>query len=150
MLFKDVLSNGGNLTVEGWSFLRISVTLCCTLFSDTKCCEFHLSQDSWSFEGKNVQKCEYPTEVEAGSTVSASELFLPSCRSEISSGSFPFSLLVAEGSCWPPGDSNAPLCTCAFAGLGRAGQARLGKQSCSSTVQLAPPSWLALAGLARV
>lgn len=92
---------------------------------------------SAGFEGKNVQKYEYPTEVEAGSTVSASELFLPSCRSEISSGSFPFSSLAAEGSCWHPGDGNAPLCTCAFAGLGNAGQARLGKESCSSMVQLA-------------
>lgn len=137
MLSKGVLSNGGNLIVEGWSFLRISVTLCCTFFSDTKCCESHLSQDFCSFEGKNVQKCEYPTELEAGSTVSASELFLPSCRSEISSGSFPFSSLAAEGSCWHPGDGNAPLCTCAFAGLGNAGQARLGKESCSSMVQLA-------------
>lgn len=66
MFSKDVLSDGGNLTVEAWYFLRISVTLCCAFFSDTKCCESHLSQDFCNFGGKNDQKCEYPTEVEAG------------------------------------------------------------------------------------
>lgn len=45
---------GENLAVEAWSFLRISATLCCASFSDTKCCESHLSQDYWSFEGKKI------------------------------------------------------------------------------------------------
>lgn len=77
MLSKNVLSNGGNLAVEAWSFLRISVIWCRAFFSDTEFCESHHSQDSWSFEGKNDQKNEYPTEVEAGSTASAMSSSFP-------------------------------------------------------------------------
>lgn len=52
MFSKDVLSDGGNLPVKACFFPRTGVTLCGAFFPDTECCESHISQDSWSFEGK--------------------------------------------------------------------------------------------------
>lgn len=139
MFSKDILSHGRNLSAETCSLLRISTALCCALFSDTVCCDSHGALRGGK---KRVQKCRYCTE--AGSAASATELFLPAA--ELGSA-----LVHSLSLCWQLQGHAAILGTrCSFIPTDRRGRLGLAKHSWSSTVQLAPPRRLALAGQARV
>lgn len=138
MFSKDILSHGRN-SAETCSLLRISTALCCALFSDTVCCDSHGALRGGK---KRVQKCKYCTE--AGSAASATELFLPAA--ELGSA-----LVHSLSLCWQLQGHAAILGTrCSFIPTDRRSRLGLAKHSWSSTVQLAPPRRLALAGQARV
>lgn len=133
---KDVLSHGGNLSAESCSLLRPSTALCCAFFSHTICCDSH-----GALRGeKKSRNASTALNLAALPMPLSSSFQLQSC---CVLWFVLFSLLAAEGSRWHPGHT-VLLC------MATSRQSRLGlaKHSWSSTVQLAPPRQLALAGQA--